>query len=144
MSPRPDWPTWALGIAEAVRSRSEDPYVQVGAVALRWDWSIVGAGYNGLPAGVEVGQDFWDDRDGRRPYMIHAEVNALRHARAQDVQRLVTTHIPCAQCLTVLGSYQIGVVYWSNMLGEAHDMQLIERVAEMNGIRLTRIGVHDE
>ena len=141
---RPDWPTWALGLAETAALRSEDPYVQVGAVALRYDWSVVGVGYNGLPAGVDVPADFWDDRDGRRPFMIHAEVNALRYATATDVARVVTTHIPCAACVSVLGSYHIGIVYWSHTLGDAHDMSLIERVAEMNGIRLIRIGVRNE
>jgi dCMP deaminase len=141
---RPDWSTWALGIAEASAARSEDPYVQVGAVALRYDWSIIGCGYNGLPAGVEVPPDFWDDRDGRRPFMIHAEVNALRYARAGEVGRVVTTHIPCANCVSVLGSYHIGIVEWHHELGDAHDMSLIEKIAEMNGIRLKRIGVRNE
>ena len=141
---RPDWPVWALGLAQAAAARSEDPYVQVGAVAIRYDWSVVGVGYNGLPAGVEVKPDFWDDRDGRRPFMIHAEVNALRYARAGDVARIVTTHIPCANCMSVLGSYHIGIVNWSSLLGDAHDISLIKQVAEMNGITLKRIGVHDE
>lgn len=126
-----------MGIAEAVACRSEDPYVKVGAIALRYDWSIVGAGYNGLPSGVNVTPDFWQDRDGRRPFMIHAEINALRYAHADQVQIVVTTHIPCAACMTVLGSYQIGRVYWRNQLGDAHDMSLINQVAEMNGICLT-------
>jgi dCMP deaminase len=129
-----------MRIAEAVSSRSEDPYVQVGAVALRPDWSIVGCGYNGLPSGVKVPNEFWRDRDGRRPFMIHAEVNALRYAKAGEVAMIVTTHIPCANCVTVLGSYHIGGVYWQCPLGDAHDISLIDRIAEMNGIHLQQIG----
>jgi dCMP deaminase len=139
---RPAFPEWALGLAEAASKRSEDPYVQVGSVVAGYDWTILGVGYNGLPPKVDMPESWWDDRDGRRPFMIHAEVNALRtvsttHAAGLQV---VSTHIPCATCMSVLGSYRVGVVYWSLTLGKAHDRDLILQVAEMHGIQLRRIG----
>ena len=129
MSERPDWPTWALGIATAVARRSEDMHVPVGAVALRSDWSVCGVGYNGAPSGVEL---IWSDRAARRPYVIHAEVNALRHASVMDMQggAIVTTHIPCGNCMTVLASYKIDRVYYGELLdGETYDLGLIESIA---------------
>jgi dCMP deaminase len=140
---RISFPLWALGIARATAARSEDPYVQVGSVALRYDWSVIGVGYNGLPAGVDMPDEWWQDRAERRQFMIHAEVNALRWARPTDVLYVVTTHIPCQACMTVLGSFQVAGVYYESPLGEAHDHDLIMRVAEMNGIVVTKIGDDD-
>jgi dCMP deaminase len=127
-------------LAESAKIRSEDPYVKVGSVAFRADWSVIGVGYNGLPSGVTVEPGFWEDRDGRRPFMIHAEVNALRYARAGEPKFIVSTHIPCAACLSVLGSYRVDEVYWRNELGSAYDMDTIREVAALNNIKLTRKG----
>lgn len=141
-SRRPSFPEWALGIAKAASVRSEDPYVQVGSVVVAFDWIVVGVGYNGLPPGVNMNDAFWADRDGRRPFMIHAEVNALRTVSTLGAHGLqvVSTHIPCAACMSVLGSYRVGRVYWQESLGEAHDLDLINQIAELNGIQLRQIG----
>jgi dCMP deaminase len=140
--PRPTFPEWALGLAKAASIRSEDPYVQVGSVVVGFDWTVLGIGYNGLPPKVDMPESWWDDRDGRRPFMIHAEVNALRTVSTSraDGLMVVSTHIPCSTCMSVLGSYRVGVVYWSCTLGGAHDHNLILQVAEMHGIQLRQIG----
>jgi dCMP deaminase len=139
---RPPFPEWALGLARAASVRSEDPYVQVGSVVVSYDWTVLGIGYNGLPPKVDMPESWWDDRDGRRPFMIHAEVNALRTVTTThaDGLQIVSTHIPCVTCMSVLASYRVGVVYYSEQLGEAHDQTLIARVAELHGIGLRRIG----
>ncbi len=123
-------------LAQVVAARSQDPYMQVGSLAVRSDWSIAGIGYNGLPAGVDMPDDWWDDREGRRPFMIHAEVNALRYVRTGEVQRIVTTHIPCASCMALLGSYQVAEVYYGDVLGTAHSMSTITQIASLNHIWL--------
>lgn len=131
-----------MGLAQAASLRSEDPYVQVGSVVVNYDWTVLGIGYNGLPPKVDMPESWWDDRDGRRPFMIHAEQNALRtvsttHATGLQV---VSTHIPCATCMSLLGSYRVGVVFYQEQLGGAHDHSLILQVAELHGIGLRRIG----
>jgi dCMP deaminase len=139
---RPTFPEWALGLAKAASVRSEDPYVQVGSVVAAYDWTILGIGYNGLPPKVDMPESWWDDRDGRRPFMIHAEINALRTVAYSSDHglQIVSTHIPCSTCMSVLGSYRVGVVYYQCTLGEAHDHNLILRVAELHGIQLRQIG----
>ena len=140
---RPDFPTWALGLAKAASVRSEDPYVQVGAVALQFDWTVLGIGYNGLPPKVDMPDTWWADRNGRRPFMIHAEVNALRTVNTTTNNgglRIVTTHIPCATCMSMIGSYGVNLVLYEQQLGEAHDQNLITQVAELHGIELRQIG----
>jgi len=140
--PRPTFPEWALGLAKAASVRSEDPYVQVGSVVVGYDWTVLGIGYNGLPPKIDMPESWWDDRDGRRPFMIHAEVNALRTVsttHAAGIQ-VVSTHIPCATCMSVLASYRTSVVFYERHLGEAHDQNLILQVAELHGIQLRQIG----
>jgi deoxycytidylate deaminase len=61
---RQSWDEYALRLAwQASDSRSQDPYVQVGACALRHDMSVAGVGYNGLPPDIDID---WSDRDERR------------------------------------------------------------------------------
>ena len=74
---RISWEEYALNVAETASSRSEDHYVQVGACALNEQHMVVAVGYNGLATGKDVRYDFWRNRDHRRKYMIHAEVNCL-------------------------------------------------------------------
>lgn len=50
---RPDWDTWAMGIAQAVARRGDCTRRQVGAVLLDEAHRVIGCGYNGGPAGGE-------------------------------------------------------------------------------------------
>jgi dCMP deaminase len=64
---------WSLQRTASLRS--EDPFRKVGACALSKDNRVLGVSYNGLKSGFNVDSSFWNDRDSRRPYMIHAEAN---------------------------------------------------------------------
>ena len=104
MRDRPSWERYGLQLATVAAGRSEDPHVQVGAVVFRADNSVAGIGYNGAPSGITIN---WEDRDRRRPWVIHAEVNALRWVTPTEACGgwIATTHHPCAACLTVIASY---------------------------------------
>jgi dCMP deaminase len=101
--PRPSWEEYALRLAEAAACRSEDPYVQVGAAVLRFDNSTAATGFNGPPSGVDID---WSDRDSRRPYVIHAEDNALRYCKPGEVWVVATTLSPCTDCLKLISAYR--------------------------------------
>lgn len=94
-------------LAFAAAKRSEDPYRKVGACALNKDKMVVGLGYNGLASGKEVSPRFWDDRDKRRKYMIHAETNCLSLCKKGDVELLAVTLLPCSYCATMIASYGV-------------------------------------
>ena len=66
------WDEYALNLAWVASLRSEDPYRKVGACALDFENKVLGVAYNGVKSGVVVSNNFWVDRDKRRPYMIHA------------------------------------------------------------------------
>lgn len=103
---RPSWEEYALMLAETAAQRSEDPFFKVGAVVLRPDNSVAGVGYNGAPAGVDID---WSDRDARRPFVVHAEMNAMRYcSRSEVVGGLIAvTHTPCVHCMPMIAGYGI-------------------------------------
>lgn len=131
--PRPSWWTYALDLAAAAAARSEDPYVQVGAVVLRKDNSVAGVGYNGAPPGVDLD---WLDRDGRRDLVTHAEVNALRYCTpAVKGGLLAVTGTPCPACLTHIAPYGITTVIFRDVL-DNYPIGESLRVANALDIRL--------
>lgn len=135
---RPGWEGYALLLAEAASRRSEDPFFAVGAVVLRMDNSVAAVGYNGAPPGVELD---WADRDTRRAYVIHAEVNALRYVTKLDTVGglLAVTHCPCQTCLLLIASYGIGdVVYRHDLDWSVYDQSVIRDVAEVCGVSLEK------
>lgn len=133
---RPGWARHALNIAEAASRRSEDPYCQVGACALSAKGIVIGVGYNGTVAGVNID---WHDRDARRPYVIHAEANALRYTTPELSAGglLAVTHFPCSSCVLLAASYGIVEIAWSQEPDWArYPADLTKRIAQRLGVRL--------
>jgi len=94
-------------LAFAAAKRSEDPYRKVGACALNKDKMVVGLGYNGLASGKDAPPSFWEDRDYRRKFMIHAETNCLSLCKKGEVDLLAVTLLPCSYCATMIASYGV-------------------------------------
>lgn len=113
MSERVSWYEYAMILAESAAKRSEDPYRKVGACALNGDKMVVGLGYNGLASGKNINdQSFWEDRDNRRKYMIHAETNCLSLCKKGEVETLAVTLLPCSYCATMISAYGVNVVLY--------------------------------
>lgn len=104
---RISWDEYAMRIAQAAALRSEDPYAQVGAAVFDKDNRVLGVGYNGLAPGKEVTSYFWSDRDGRRPYIIHAETNCLSNLKRNEGHTIACTLLPCPACATNIISHGI-------------------------------------
>jgi len=127
-----DWPTTAMTLAKTIASaRSEDPYVQVGAVAIKKDKSVI-LGYNGAPSGVNID---WSDRDSRRKRVIHAEANVLNYCKPGEVDYLAVTHMPCCECIKLIAQKGIKKVYYTNELPN-YDNNLTKQLAQEFGIEL--------
>ena len=112
---RMGWGRYALNLAEAASLRSEDPYVKVGACALGYDHRVLSVGYNGLASGVSSSENFWEDRDRRRKFMIHAEANCLALFRSGECEILAVTLLPCSSCATLIASYKIPTVVYKDV-----------------------------
>jgi dCMP deaminase len=122
--------------------RSEDPHCKVGATVLSPRGIVLGVGYNGTVAGVDID---WTDRDARRPYVIHAEANALRyvtpHIAAGGI--MASTHFPCSACVLLAASYGIVEIAWLYPPDWGrYPADLTESIARRLGVRLHRIDVN--
>ena len=133
---RPNWIEWGMNIALAVSDRSEDPWAKVGAIVMTPEHLILGLGYNGAPSGIEID---WSSKDSRRPFVIHAELNALRMTNPIQAKDgiLITTRHPCAPCLTAIASYQIKTVHYLEEAGQTHSD--LDHIANTLGIHIRRL-----
>jgi dCMP deaminase len=109
---RISWEEYALRIAEVASLRSEDKFVKVGSCALDSSNRVIGVAYNGLASGIKVDDTFWNDRDARRPYMIHAEVNLLSLFKRGECSLLACTLLPCSCCASMIAAYGIKKVVY--------------------------------
>ena len=107
-----NWDEYAMSIAEVVAKKSKDPWHKVGAVILREDHSIASVGYNGFPQGAE---EDWSSREERSKYVIHAEQNALRYTSPGEGKTLVSTLLPCRDCLKTIAAYKIKRVLYKEI-----------------------------
>lgn len=112
---RVSWDEYALRIAEVASLRSEDPYQQVGACALDNNNRVIGVAYNGLAQGINVTEEFWKDRDQRRPFMIHAEANLLSLFERNRCKILACTLLPCSSCASLIAAHGIKKVVYKEI-----------------------------
>lgn len=98
------WDEYFMGVALLSGHRSKDPGTQVGACIVNHQNKIVGAGYNGLPAGLSD-EDFPWEKSGdflqtKYPYVCHAELNAILNNIGMDLSgcRIYTALFPCNEC----------------------------------------------
>lgn len=104
----------AINIAHQASKRSEDIYKKVGCCILNKEGRILSTGYNGLLPKFKVNKNFWNDREERRKYIIHAEINALsRVSREQNPHILASTLLPCSSCAINIVSYNIKKVIYN-------------------------------
>jgi len=107
-----NWDEYAMSIAEVVAKKSKDPWHKVGAVILREDHSVASVGYNGFPQGQE---EDWSSREERSKFVIHAEQNALRYTSPGEGKILVSTLLPCRDCLKTIAAYKIKRVLYKEI-----------------------------
>lgn len=76
---------------------------QVGALLVK-DKSIISDGYNGTPSGFENVCE--DDNDKTKPYVLHAEANAItkvaKSGNSSDGATLYVTAAPCIECAKLI------------------------------------------
>ncbi len=107
------WDEHALILAFAATCRSQDPYKRVGACALDEHNHVLGVAYNGLAPGKEVNDNFWHDRDSRRPFILHAEQNLLSLITIGQAKTIAITMQPCSSCAAAIAAHRIQRVVYS-------------------------------
>ncbi len=132
-------PEYAMMLAQVASMRSEDPYRKVGAAALDFDNRVIGTAYNGLAPGFKAPEGFWDQRDGRQKFMLHAEVNLCSLFKRGEAKLIATTTMPCTACMQTLCAYGVKEIYY---MEEYHQSDAPE-IAQTYGIILKQIKASD-
>ena len=128
-------PEYVMALAHVASLRSEDPYRKVGAAALDHDNRVIGTAYNGLAPGYDAPEGFWDDRDKRQKYMLHAEVNLCSLFKRGEARVIATTTMPCTSCMQTLCAYGVEEIYYE----EAYKASDAEEIAATYGVKLEQV-----
>lgn len=134
---RPTFLEMALKTAKLWSERSEDPYKKVGACVLDRKGRVLSIGYNGVASKTILNKKFWSNRDNRRPFMIHAEVNALSLVKKSEAPYILgVTLLPCSSCASNIASYNIKYVVY----GEEYEKDLnSKKIFNFYKIRLIKL-----
>ncbi len=101
---------------------------QVGALIVK-DKSIISDGYNGTPSGFENICE--DEEDRTKPYVLHAEANAItkvaKSGNSSDGATLYVTASPCIECAKLIIQAGIVRVVYSEIYRCTDGIELLEK-----------------
>jgi dCMP deaminase len=101
---------------------------QVGAILVK-DKMIISDGYNGTPSGFE--NDCEDEDGTTKPYVLHAEANAItkvaRSNNSSDGATLYVTASPCIECAKLIIQAGIKRVVFSEKYRTEEGILLLTR-----------------
>lgn len=125
-------------LALAVKSRSEDPFTKVGAVALSRENRVLGTAYNGLKSGATL--ESWmlheENRAKKSDLFIHAESNLCALLRKGECYTICLTLSPCIKCCQNIAALDIkNVVY----LQEYSKCTLFKEFFSFHGIQYLQL-----
>lgn len=118
---------------------SENSYckrLQVGAIVVK-NQMIISDGFNGTPSGFE---NVCEDNDVTKPYVLHAEANAItklaRSHNSSDGATLYVTASPCLECSKLIIQSGIRRVIYCDQYRLQDGIDLLRRagieVVQMN------------
>ena len=101
---------------------------QVGALIVK-DQMIISDGYNGTPSGFENICE--DENDRTKPYVLHAEANAITKVAASNNNSkgatIYITSSPCIECAKLIIQAGIRRVVFSEKYHTEEGVNLLER-----------------
>ena len=113
---------------------------KVGALVVK-DKMIISDGYNGTPSGFENICE--DDNNVTKPYVLHAEANAItklaRSNNNSEGSTLYVTASPCLECSKLIIQSGIRRVVYGEMYRLTDGIDLLRRA----NIELTYININD-
>lgn len=140
------WDEYFMGVALLSAKRSKDPSTQVGACIVNHKNKIVGAGYNGLPAGCDDDEFPWEKQGDflqtKYPYVCHAELNAILNNIGMDLHgcRMYTALFPCNECAkAIIQSGITEVVYLSDKYHGSDTSLASKRMLETAGVSYRKV-----
>jgi dCMP deaminase len=101
---------------------------KVGALVVK-DRMIISDGYNGTPTGFENICE--DDNNTSKPYVLHAEANAItklaKSANSSDGATMYVTASPCIECAKLIIQAGIKRVVYTEKYRLTDGIDLLER-----------------
>ena len=135
-----------MGVALLSAKRSKDPSTQVGACIVNSKNKIVGAGYNGLPAGCDDDEFPWEKQGDflqtKYPYVCHAELNAILNNIGMDLHgcRIYTALFPCNECAkAIIQSGITEVIFLSDKYADSDSSFASKRMLEKAGVSYRKV-----
>ncbi len=135
------WDEYFMGVALLSAMRSKDPNTQVGACIVNKMNKIVGAGYNGLPAGCNDDEFPWEKQGDflqtKYPYICHAELNAILNNIGMDLHgcKIYTALFPCNECAkAIIQSGITEVIYLSDKYADTDPARASKLMLEKAGV----------
>jgi dCMP deaminase len=111
---------------------------QVGALIVK-DKMIISDGYNGTPVGFENVCE--DDNDHTKPYVLHAEANAITKVaqsnNSSNNATLYVTSSPCIECAKLIIQSGIKRVVFGEIYRLTDGIDLLKRA----GIECVQLGI---
>lgn len=134
-----------MGLAFWIASKSKDPNTQCGAVIVDTNNRPRGWGYNGPPEQIPDSAIDWS-RPAKYKYVVHAEVNAIRHASGDlDGSTLYITGTPCSACMLNIAAAHISKVEYypfksdlKSMLSNDEDWEKASEIARLSNIEIVQ------
>ena len=106
---------------------------KVGALVVK-DKMIISDGYNGTPSGFENVCE--DDNNVTKPYVLHAEANAItklaRSSNNSDGSTLYVTAAPCIECSKLIIQSGIKRVVYGEKYRLEEGLDLLRKVIYLN------------
>jgi dCMP deaminase len=140
------WDEYFMGVALLSAKRSKDPATQVGACIVNTKNKIVGAGYNGLPAGCDDNEFPWEKEGDflqtKYPYVCHAELNAILNNIGMDLHgcRIYTALFPCNECAkAIIQSGITEVIYLSDKYDGSDTSVASKRILDTAGVSYRKV-----
>ncbi len=116
---------------EMARVWSKNSYCirrKVGALLVK-DQMIISDGYNGTPSGFE--NECEDENNDTRPYVLHAEANAItkvaKSGNSSQGSTLYITASPCLECAKLIIQAGIIRVVYSDSYRKSEGIDLLQR-----------------
>jgi dCMP deaminase len=109
---RPTVDEWAIGMAHSAKTRSEDLFYKCGCIFVHTDSKIIiSTGFNGLVPDAPPEMVDRANREARRPYMLHAEKNAILNCNEKPKFighcTAYITNKPCFPCVQDMVAFGI-------------------------------------
>lgn len=144
---RPTWDEYFLNMCFEVAKRSDDKFIKLGAI-ITTNNHIIGTGYNDLPRGINDTHIDTYNRDLRRSYVIHAELNAILNCTRDSTLKNTTLYVngaPCTPCLGHMVNFGITrIVYLdqlvsNNYIENEEQKKIREAIISVNNIEMVPV-----